>query len=425
MKKQWLIVAASFCGLFIGAGTMTYVLAVFLPVVTQSLGISRGTFSTGILLYTLVVAVACPFLGAALDRWGSRKVLPPLIAGFAACTAAFSLLQPNVPMLMGLFAISGIAALGLTAVPFARAVSLWFEEHRGLALGVAIAGQGFGVAILPQAVGRIIAAEGWRTAYVVYGAAMLVIALLPVAIFLREPSKPDAARADAAAPPRLELTGVAASEALKSWRFWAMSVAFFFGIVAINGTISHMVALLADRGMTMPDAIRSITAVGMAAIVGRLACGWLLDRLPSTQVALIFFGAPVIGIQFIASGGVGALPLVGAALLGFSIGGEVDMLAFFTGRYFGMKAFGRIYGLMFTLFSAGSGVGPFISGKAFDAFHSYAAAFVVFQVILVLGFLLVSRLGPYRFVSGRHAGASTASRPATITVPTTPRMNLK
>lgn len=406
MGKQWLVVAASFCGLFIGAGTMGYVLAVFLPVVTRDLGISRGTFSTGILIYTMVAGLSCPFLGAALDRWGSRRVLPPLIACFAACTAAFSLLQPsNVPMLMGLFALSGLTALGLTAVPFARSVSLWFEERRGLALGIAIAGQGFGVAVLPQAVGRVIANSGWRTAYVAYGAAILVIALLPVAIFLREPSKPARVGNDIAAA-RPELTGVSAGEALTSWRFWAMAVAFFFGVVAVNGTASHMVALLADRGMTMPDAIRSITAVGMAAIIGRLVCGWLLDRLSSTQVALIFFGVPVLGIQLIASGGGGALVFVGAALLGFSIGGEVDMLAFFAGRYFGMKAFGRIYGLMFALFSVGSGVGPFMSGVAFDALHSYVVVFAVFQVLLVVGLLLVSRLGPYRFVSGMRRGTT-------------------
>ena len=424
MRKQWLIVVASFCGLFIGAGTMGYVLAVFLPVVTKDLGISRGTFSTGILLYTMVAAACCPFLGAALDRWGSRKVLPPLIACFAACTAAFSLLQPgHIPMLMGLFALSGLTALGLTAVPFARSVSLWFDERRGLALGVAIAGQGFGVAVLPQAVGRIIASSGWRTAYVVYGAAILVIALLPIAILLREPPKTVAATNGSAAP-RPELTGVSAREAFKSWRFWAMAFAFFFGVIAVNGTAGHMVALLHDRGMTMPDAIRAITAVGMAAIVGRLACGWLLDRLSSTQVALIFFGAPVLGIQLIASGGTSNLPMLGAALLGFSIGGEVDMLAFFAGRYFGMKAFGRVYGLMFALFSAGSGVGPFMAGMAFDTLHSYAAIFVVFQVLMVAGFLLVSRLGPYRFVSSRHPGAKPVSgQPAPVAVLTNPHMN--
>jgi hypothetical protein len=66
-----------------------------------------------------------------------------------------------------------------------------------------------------------------------------------------------------------------------------------------------------------------------------------------------------------------SIPLLGAALCGAGIGAEIDLMAFFVGRYFGLKAFGKIRGLMFMLFNVGTRLGPALSGRASDLFQSY------------------------------------------------------
>lgn len=409
-QNPWWVVAASFCGLFIGAGTMVYVFGVFLKPVTEALNISRGTYSTGVLVFALVLALACPVLGIALDRWGSRKVLLPLIIGYAGVTATFAFLQPSELLVLTMFALNGLMGVGLSAVPFARAISIRFDQRRGLALGLAIAGAGFGVALVPQFMGLLIESAGWRTAYLVYGAAIALIAFLPIALLIGDPGAitPHTPASDL----QKITTGMTAAEAFRTWKFWAMLTAFFFGIIAINGTVSHLVALLTDRGLLMPQAIKAISIVGMAAIVGRIVCGTLLDWFSGPKVALLFMVIPIVGIGLISSGAGEATPYIGAALLGFAIGGEVDLLAYFVGSYFGMRAFGKIYGTLFAVFSAGVGVGPFISGMAFDRFHSYDGVFIGYQVLLGLACLLVCTLGPYLYPPKKRANRLDAANEA-------------
>lgn len=397
----WWVVAASFCALLLGPGTMTFALGVFLKPVTAELGISRGVFSTGMLLFALLGALACPLLGKALDQWGSRRVLLPLILAYAAAVAGLSQLSASPTVVFALFAITGLFSVGLTPIAYARSVSLRFDTRRGLALGLTIAGVGFGVALMPPILGNVIAAAGWRTAFLVFAALIIAVALVPVALFVNDPP---------VAPTRHpgandSALGMSPREAFASWRFWAMLLAFFFAIVAVNGTVSHMVTLLVDRGLALGDAVRTVSAVGMAAIVSRIVCGWLLDRLSGPGVAVLFFVVPIGGIALVLHGGTGTLPLMGALLLGMAIGAEVDILAYFVGRYFGLRSFGVVYGVLFAVFGVGSGVGPFLSGMAFDRFKTYDGIFGVYQALLVIACLLVLRLGAYPF-GQRHPGAA-------------------
>jgi MFS family permease len=142
--------------------------------------------------------------------------------------------------------------------------------------------------------------------------------------------------------------------------FWLLSVAFFLGVLAINGTIVHIVALLTDRGVPLQVATGALSVAGTAIIVGRIICGWCLDRFWGPYVAVCFFVLPMLGIALLGSGWGFPVPLVGAALCGAGIGAEIDLMAFFISRYFGLKAYGRIYGLMFMLFNIGTGMGPVI-----------------------------------------------------------------
>ena len=80
-------------------------------------------------------------------------------------------------------------------------------------------------------------------------------------------------------------------------------------------------------------------------------------------------------------------------------------MAFFISRYFGLKAYGKIYGLMFMLFNVGTGLGPTLSGRAFDIFHSYLQVFIVYEVALAMTCLLLVRLGPYVYPAQKPPAA--------------------
>jgi MFS family permease len=82
----------------------------------------------------------------------------------------------------------------------------------------------------------------------------------------------------------------------------------------------------------------------------------------------------------------------GAVLVGIGLGAEVDLIGYLQSRYFGLRAFGQVYGYLFAVFTVGSGLGPFVMGATFDVFGSYRPVLMVFFVMLVAAALAVLRL---------------------------------
>jgi cyanate permease len=289
-------------------------------------------------------------------------------------------------------------------------IAQWFDRQRGLALGIGTAGVGLGVALMPQVAARLIDAVGWRLAYVGLAVAVLLIAYPPVTLFLREPP---GFRAHARRQPAFTtavVPGVPAAEALRSRLFWGLAIAFFLDVIAINGTLTHIVPLLTDRGVPRQVATAALSGTGFALIFGRVLSGWCLDRFWGPYVAIAFFVLPMVGIAILISGAGGFAPFLGAIACGLGIGAEIDLMAFFTSRYFGLRDYAKLYGTMFGIFALGVGIGPALSGASFDRFQSYTPAFVIFEIMLAVSCLIFLRLGPYPFPALAQALSGAAEK---------------
>jgi MFS family permease len=413
-RNRWWVVFATVCGLIVGAGPINvFAFGVFLKPITAELGVGRGLFSSALSLHALIGALSCPFFGWLLDRWGARRVMIPGVLVFALAVAAYALLRASpFAVTYAIFAFAGLVSPAASPIPYAAVTAQWFDRQRGLALGIGMAGVGLGVALMPQLAAVLIAHFGWRRAYIGLALAVLLLAFVPVALFVREPPGFAGAvrrRREAAAA----LPGIAFVEAFGSRRFWALGIAFFFDVIAINGTLTHVVALLTDRGISLAAATAALSASGLALLLGRILSGWCLDRFRGPYVAAGFFVMPMIGIALLLGGAGGPIPVVGAVALGLGIGAEIDLMAFFVSRYFGLRDYARIYGLMFGLFGLGTGLGPMLSGISFDRFHSYAPILLVYEAMLLITCAIFLRLGPYPYPArSENSGALELTMPA-------------
>jgi len=377
-QNRWWVVFASASGLLVGAGAINvFAFGVFLKPITADLGLGRGVFASAIGMGSLLNAIACPILGWMIDRWGVRRVMIPGILLCTVATAAYGLMQPSLPLIYLMFAVAGFVFGCQTPIAYATVTAQWFDNKRGLALGIAMAGVGLGVALIPQIAASLIGQFGWRLAFVGLAVCVFGFAFVPVSLFIREPPGFVKSR-DRDAAARDAVAGIPGREAFRGWRFYALTIAFFLAIVAINGTVSHVVALLTDRGYPLQEATAALSLSGLAIIGGRILSGWALDRFWGPFVAVAFFLIPMAGIGLLDSGAAG-------------------LMAFFVSRYFGLRDYAKIYGAMFAVFSFGVGVGPTISGFVFDRFHSYGPAFLLYEVLLAVTCALFLRLGPYPF----------------------------
>jgi MFS family permease len=411
-RNPWWMVFASVLGLMVNTGVIgVFLFGVFIKPVTADLGLTRGQLSYGLPIGVALSLFAAPLFGKAIDHFGIRRVHLPFIVAYAAATASLALLPHSLPIVIMMYSLQNLTGAGQSPVPYSKTLSGWFDKDRGLALGIAIAGVGLGVILIPQYAGYMIQHYGWRDAYVGIGIAIMVLAFLPVWLFMRDPPSSRAAQRAAGVVGAPMLDGVTWSEAVLGrgagppWRFWAMTVAFFLVVIAINGTLGTIVPMLTDRGVPIKVALDALSASGIALFGGRILSGYLLDRVHGPYIASSFFLCSLLGIALLAGGAGGAMPFAATLLCGLGIGAEVDLMAFFVSRYFGLKAFGAIYGTMFALFSIGNSIGIFLMNLAFDHWHSYVQMLFLFDAALAVACLLLLGLGPYRF------GARLAGRP--------------
>jgi len=315
-------------------------------------------------------------------------------------------LSPRSPAaFIVLAALASVASTVQAPLPYAKAISASFDDRRGLALGIAMAGVGLGAIIVPQVARALIDWTGWCGAYLGLGVLTFAVACPAVAITVREPAAcEESGQARAALVRR---SGVAAREAARSAQFWLMVGVFLLAGAAINGANAHIVPVLTDRGLTPAAATGIFGMMGLSTLVGRPLVGLLLDRIFAPHVAAGFFIAPLAGLPLLASGS-GLSPAIGAVLLGLALGAEIDLIAFLTTRYLGQRAFGEIYGYLFMAFVLGSSVGQFIADLSFDRLGSYTPALTGFAVALMAAVVLVNRLGPYVYLPRRRIGSDPA-----------------
>ena len=227
---------------------------------------------------------------------------------------------------------------------------------------------------------------------------------MPVFLLMREPS---VARPAAASAP-VSLPGLSRQEAIRSGRFWAVAGAFFIAALVIVGTLSHLVAMLSDRGLSGAQTATVLSTAGLAIIGGRLLAGYALDRIFAPYVTIFFFICPMIGIALLLFGETTGAAVAGAVLLGAAIGADLDLVPFLVSRYFGLRSFSQLYGIIFSIFLIGNAIGPTALGLTFDATGSYRPMLLAFLPMLVVSCFLLLRLGPYTFP------AQTDGRPSDL-----------
>jgi fucose permease len=257
---------------------------------------------------------------------------------------------------------------------------------------------GVGGVVLPVLCQWLIGGFGWRLAYVGLAVVILVITLPVMALTIRDtPAQMglapdgDAAGSDSArAADSLALLGATLSEARRERIYWLMLVTFFLAGVSLQAMMLHLVPLLRERGVGADAAAVAQSTIFAGLLVGRLVTGWLMDRYFAPRVALAFLVAPIVGIAMLALGANAGAAFVAAALIGVAAGAEVDVIAYLTSRYFGMRQYSRIYGTFYSLYSLGGGVGPLLTATSVERTGGYAASLWSHIAILALCAVLLA-----------------------------------
>jgi MFS family permease len=390
----WRVVLAACFGVMAGFGSLfVYTFTVFVKPLSAEFGWSREAISSGFGIAAVTLGVFSPMLGRLIDRFGPRRVILFCMTVFGCAIASLALLQSHLWQFYATCVVLGLVGNGAAHLAYSRAISTWFQQRLGKALAFVMVGAGLGAMILPVFAQTIVGRSGWRAAYVALGCLALLLGLPLSWRYVRERNQPHVDSAP------IVHSGFTWQQGLRTYPFWIIVCVLFASSISMNGAITHLAALLTDRGITAKDAALCASMLGGSSLLGRIFVGWLLDRFFGARVAFVVNLITAGGIFLLAHANNFPAACLAAAFIGVGAGGEADITPFLLTRYFGLRAFSTLYGLTWTFYAAAGAIGPIILGHAFDSTGSYASLLVILAGVTSVSALLMLLLPRYSNVS--------------------------
>ena len=394
ISPLWTVLAGAL-GCAVGAGIVViYVFPIFSVAFAAEFHWDRSAYSYCLTSFLVATGFGTVILGFAISRWGVRYPAVGFVVVFASIIAAIGVLPPSLPAFCAAFAFLGVAGAAATAMPYAVAISGWFDRNRGLALGIVNTGAGFGAALAPQYARYLVAHHDWRTSFFIVAFVVAAIAVPGLAILVRDPPGVTSPRSTA-----LTVTAGFRRELpfLRDSSFWFIGLLILALSIATFGVMGSLVPFLKDHNIAGGTVADVLSIAGIASWIGRLLTGYLLDRVFAPHLAAAVVCCALLGLGLLVQGGADISISAGAALVGATLGAEGDLVAFMVSRYFSLASFSKVVGAMWVMWAWGGGIGSYMAGTIFRAMNSYNLAFGLFAILLAAAGLGICRIGAYRF----------------------------
>lgn len=398
----WRIVIASALGIGLGISPIPiYTLGVFAAPLAAEFNWGIDKVFTALPVLTLCVLILSPIVGLVIDRVGVRKVALGSVIGFGFGLMLHALNPGSFPVYLVTWAVIAVLGVGTLPITWTRVINNWFSDCKGLALGCSLVATGFFGIFAKFYVAYLIEQFGWRMAFVGLGLLPLLISLPVVYLLFRDTDdptlKPHQKPANSAVTAATGATGFTASQAFKDWRFWLMCLCFIAISFGVGGTIPNLESLFGSKGFDRSDAVKLASLIGVSVVVGRLLGGYLIDRFWAPGIAVVMLILPALSCYFLMQGNLTyTSAAIAVLLIGLTAGAEQDLMAFMVARYFGMKSYGVVYGVLYSCFAFGAGGGPWVLSRVYSTTGTYDQVLGYVGIAFVIGSLPLLLLGKYR-----------------------------
>jgi len=381
----------------------SYGIGSFIVPLQEEFGWSRAFISGGLTIAGIGGMLFGVPMGMLIDRFGPRRIG---MIGVVVMCCAFALLGTATGTKANWIALWMILALcnpWASVISWTKAVASRFEHSRGLAFAVTLSGAPVTTTFLPLVATAFMLAYGWRAGF--FGVALVwAMVVWPlVFLFFRSAHEEKAAEAKASneALVHAELPGVTMREALGGRAFYQLLWASVFFAFTVTGTTVHFVPILIDSGAQAMEAAGIASIIGVSAFIGRVGMGVLLDRFPATLLGGLVCTLPAIScLLLLWRGDDPMVQALAAALLGLTVGGEIDVIAYLTTRQFGLRKYGTIYGSMTSAMNVGTATGALTAGAIFDWQGSYDTFLYITMAAMLSSSLALGTIGKGRFAAG-------------------------
>lgn len=390
-RNGWRTLVAAGFGVGVTYPLLLMTAGLFVLPMEADLGWSRSELSLGPIA-ALVAGALNPVAGWIISRFGARRTALAGVALLGIAYLALAIAPAERAYIYGLVVFAAASGTLTNPIAYSRGVTTWFRLRLGTALGLMMSGVSLAGLVLIVPISWVIAHHGWRAGYAALG--LIALSAVPI-VFSWFRERPAGESASSASLPLFSRDlGSPPAQALRSRQFWLLVAALCCAAWPVGGFLSQLVPILASRGIGSMEAAWLASCFALAIGAGRIAAGFLLDRLPPSWVTAACLGLPAVGALLLgrptlADAGLW-LPFLAVCLIGFAQGAEGDFASFYTARLFGVQSYPILFGIQAALISISLAVGGWSFAYVYDLQHDYrfvaraAAAMFLMSACLIL-----------------------------------------
>ncbi len=392
----WYIVGIAVTSSMLLSGFQTYAFSFFFKPMSEDLDISRSALSAVFLIRAVIMGFLALPIGMAVDRYGPRALVTIgiLIGGLATMGMAW------VSGLLSFYLVFGvIRAFSLTlsgAEVTTTVVAKWFIHYRARALAISAIGVPLAGVLLAPLAALLINLYGWRNSFIIFGAATLVILVVPAWLKMRRMPEDMGLYPDGRTPEEVETRAVASGvtiapernwtmgEAVRTPALWLITISLNLTIFMTSSITLHQVPYMSDKGFSATIAASAVILMTFMAVLAKFFWGYMAERYPFRycMFASQLFDAVGVTLLLTASTNFGILAYAFTMGIGRSEG-LWNAHAYST--YFGRRFLGSTRGIVAPIRIVASGGGPLVTGLFFDANGDYVTIFRIFIGVTLLG----------------------------------------
>lgn len=393
MKNKWLI-ALSAVGIHMSIGSV-YAWSVLTAPIMHSMDISLSQTTWTFSLAILFLGLSAGFLGSFAERLGPTKsgLLSTLFFCSGLLGTAFAIYTKQVFLLYLFYGVIGGIGLGIGYITPVATLVKYFPNARGFATGLAIMGFGFASMLAGPLMQALVANYGLKTNFI-FLAAFYAIIMISSSLYLSPPPiKTNFDSNKSSLTITYTKKQFTASDALKTWEFYALWFIFFINItcgIALLAVASPMAQEIIHMSPTIAASMVGI--IGLMNGFGRIVWSSLSDYIGRPNTYITFFILEIFAFFTLAHVHNEFIFLALLLLIVSCYGGGFSCMPAYLSDIFGTKHLSAIHGRILTAWGMAGIAGPILLSFLYGITKGYSMSLYTFAGLFVLNLIIAYKL---------------------------------
>jgi len=385
---HWVIAALAVLAMLICGGVGNSLNGITLIPITQSLGVSRGEFSTAMVAKNIAGVGLNLLSGILFVKFGYRKLVP-----VALIVSGLGFLLGSTGQTLMVMCVAGViegASALCTNAGNPRIMGAWFHKHYGLLMGIVTAMTGLGGSIFSILFAKIVASYSWRAAYMTVAILYIILGLL-IALLVRDRPQQMGLKpyGEGHMPKNTKRDsddhweGFSMAELKKKPMFYLMVLGTLLSCICGYMALSVVSPHVQDCGMSaeLAAGVQSVVMIGLAA--SKLIFGALSDKVGAKVMTIVSLISLVVSMLLLANISNATSAYVAALVYAMALPlcGIVPPLL--VPSLFGYRSGAKAMGVMFAMLSTASMIASPLTNSLRDMLGSYRPVFRGTAVVAV------------------------------------------